>query len=246
MRRLTRFPLLLIALASPALVVAACGPEAAPAPVAPINVDLPSAAASSSSLAVASATPSPSPSPSASTDPSDARQAAIEEAERSGMIPPNEPDGGAMFGAALGSFGSAGTRAGPGSAQGTLRQGVTQVKGPLPPEVIQRIVRQNFGRFRLCYEKGLLSNATLEGKVVVRFVIDRGGAVSSAKDSASDLPDKAVVSCVVRGFANLSFPQPQSGEVTVTYPILFTPGTPTPASSAPSAPAKPPASPPRK
>ncbi|HLM76117.1 MAG TPA: FHA domain-containing protein, partial [Polyangiaceae bacterium] len=28
----------------------------------------------------------------------------------------------------------------------------TSVSGRLPPEVIQRIVRQNFGRFRLCYE----------------------------------------------------------------------------------------------
>ena len=42
-------------------------------------------------------------------------------------------------------------------------QGATQVNGRLPPEVIQRIVRQNFGRFRLCYENGLRNNPNLAG-----------------------------------------------------------------------------------
>jgi hypothetical protein len=29
---------------------------------------------------------------------------------------------------------------------------------------------------------------------------------------------------VVRGFGNLSFPQPEGGMVTVVYPIMFNPG----------------------
>ncbi len=103
----------------------------------------------------------------------------------------------------------------------SLRQGALEVNGRLPPEVIQRIVRQNFGRFRLCYENGLRSNPSLEGKVVVKFVIDRSGAVASARDGGSDLPDPAVQACVIRGFRNLSFPQPEGGIVTVSYPIIF-------------------------
>lgn len=100
----------------------------------------------------------------------------------------------------------------------------TQVSGRLPPEVIQRIVRQNFGRFRLCYENGLRNNPNLQGRVGVRFVIGRDGAVSSVANGGSDLPDSAVVSCVVRAFYGLSFPQPEEGIVTVTYPIMFSPG----------------------
>ncbi len=53
--------------------------------------------------------------------------------------------------------------------------------GRLPPEVIQRIVRQNFGRFRLCYENGLRNNPNLQGRVSVRFVIGRDGAVSNVR-----------------------------------------------------------------
>ena len=56
------------------------------------------------------------------------------------------------------------TRTGP-----SLREGAVQVNGRLPPEVIQRIVRQNFGRFRLCYEDGLKSNPELAGRVTVKF-----------------------------------------------------------------------------
>jgi hypothetical protein len=96
--------------------------------------------------------------------------------------------------------------------------------GHLPAEVIQRIVRQNFGRFRLCYEGGLRGNPGLTGRVAVKFIIDRNGSVSLASDGGSDLPDQAVVSCVVRAFANLSFPEPDSGIVKVTYPISFSPG----------------------
>ena len=98
------------------------------------------------------------------------------------------------------------------------------VSGRLPPEVIQRIVRQNFGRFRLCYENGMRGNPSLAGRVAVRFVIGRDGAVSNVGNGGSDLPDAAVVSCVVRAFYGLSFPQPDGGIVTVTYPIVFTAG----------------------
>jgi hypothetical protein len=38
------------------------------------------------------------------------------------------------------------------------------------------------------------------------------------------MPDQAVVGCVVRGFGNLSFPQPEGGIVTVVYPLIFNPG----------------------
>lgn len=106
-----------------------------------------------------------------------------------------------------------------------LREGnLDSVGGQIPPEVIQRIVRQNFGRFRLCYEDGLRTNPALGGRVAVRFVIDRHGSVAVASDGGSDLPDQNVIGCIVRGFQNLGFPEPKGGMVKVTYPILFTPG----------------------
>jgi hypothetical protein len=105
-----------------------------------------------------------------------------------------------------------------------MRQGPTTVEGRIPAEVIQRAVRQNFGRFRFCYQDGLRNNPSLAGRVAVRFVIDRGGAVSTVANGGSDLPDANVVSCVVRAFYGLSFPPPDNGIVMVTYPLMFSPG----------------------
>ena len=152
-----------------------------------------------------------------------------------------EGGGGRGEGIGLGSIGTIGHGAGTGTGQGfgsghgrlggshrtkppQVRMGATSVSGRLPPEVIQRIVRQNFGRFRLCYENGLRNNPNLQGRVGVRFVIGRDGAVSNVGNGGSDLPDGGVVSCVVRAFYGLSFPQPEGGIVTVVYPIMFSPG----------------------
>lgn len=110
------------------------------------------------------------------------------------------------------------------AAPTVVRYGAMSVSGRLPPEVIQRIIRQNFGRFRLCYERGLSMNPNLQGRVSIRFVIGRDGAVSNIGNAGSDMPDGGVVSCIVRSFYGLSFPQPEGGIVTVVYPISFSPG----------------------
>jgi hypothetical protein len=93
----------------------------------------------------------------------------------------------------------------------------------MPPEVIQRIVHDNFGRFRSCYEAGLRANPSLEGRVVTRFAIDRQGVVTMAQDGGSSLPNASVVACVVRSFYSLTFPEHDGGIVTVVYPLALLP-----------------------
>ena len=119
-------------------------------------------------------------------------------------------------------------RHGPGQAQGGKTEedralgGQLSVSGHLPPEVIQRVVRQSFPKIRACYETGLKTNPKLAGKISVRFVIAREGSVSSAtSDTDTTITDGAVVSCVVGQFKALTFPQPEGGIVTVVYPVVF-------------------------
>lgn len=152
-----------------------------------------------------------------------------------------EGGGGRGEGIGLGNIGTLGHGAGTGTGQGfgsghgrlggshktrspKVRMGATSVNGRLPAEVIRRIVRQNFGRFRMCYEQGLARNPNLEGRVGVRFVIGRDGSVSNVGNGGSDIPDSGVVSCTISAFYGLSFPQPEGGIVRVTYPIMFSPG----------------------
>lgn len=153
-----------------------------------------------------------------------------------------EGGGGRGEGQGLGSIGTIGHGAGTGTGQGfgsghgrlggahrtrppTVRAGAASVSGALPPEVVTRIVRQNFGRFRLCYENGLKNNPNLQGRVSVRFVIRADGEVMNVGNGGSDMPDGNVVTCVVRAFHALSFPEPENKQfVTVVYPIMFSPG----------------------
>ncbi|MEZ4302798.1 MAG: AgmX/PglI C-terminal domain-containing protein [Polyangiaceae bacterium] len=94
----------------------------------------------------------------------------------------------------------------------------------LPPDAIRRVVQQNHGRFRACYERGLAANPSLSGGVTTKFLIGAGGLVKSAANLGADLADKDVVSCVTRTFAGLAFPEPPDGRpVTVTYPLTFSP-----------------------
>ena len=158
-----------------------------------------------------------------------------------GLSGTGEGGGGRGEGIGMGTIGTIGRGSGGGDGDGfghghdhlggrhkqtvpTLRPETTTINGRLPQEVIQRIVRQNFGRFRLCYDNGLRTNPSLSGRVSVKFAIDRTGAVAMSQDGGSELPDCSVVECVVRGFSNLSFPAPDGGIVTVVYPILFSPG----------------------
>jgi hypothetical protein len=177
------------------------------------------------------------PPPSAAPSPASRRRAEplADESAGLGLTGVGEGGGGRGEGIGLGGVGSGqgfGTGHGRigGSHSGsapTLRQGVLNVSGGLPQEVVSRIVRQNFGRFRLCYENGLRSNPSLEGRVTVRFQIGKDGAVSTTSDGGSDMPDANVIGCVQRAFGSMSFPAPEGGSaVMVTFPINFSPGSP--------------------
>lgn len=104
-----------------------------------------------------------------------------------------------------------------------LREAVAEVSGRLPPDTIRRVVRQNHPRLRGCYERGLMTNPTLTGRVNVRFVIGSEGRVTHVTEAGSDLPDAGVARCVARAFHDISFPKPEGGIVTVIYPISFHP-----------------------
>ncbi len=96
--------------------------------------------------------------------------------------------------------------------------------GKLPPDVIKRVIRANFPRFRACYEQGLKKDPGLKGTVAVRFIIDTTGAVESASLSGGSMSDTGVSSCVLGVYRTVSFPEPESGKVLVTYPIDFQSG----------------------
>lgn len=97
-------------------------------------------------------------------------------------------------------------------------------KGALPPEVIKRIVRASFNKFRYCFFTALAKDPKLTGKTVVQFVIDEHGAVSSYKlDPATTIADATMNACVLGHYKGIAFPEPTTGKVEVTHTLEYAP-----------------------
>jgi hypothetical protein len=104
----------------------------------------------------------------------------------------------------------------------SVRAGISEVLGSLPPAVIQRIVRRHMGEVRACYERGLIERPTLNGRVEVRFVISPTGAVQTATVGSSDLGAPAVEQCITTAVQGWTFPEPEGGGVvSVMYPFVL-------------------------
>ena len=77
-------------------------------------------------------------------------------------------------------------------------------------------------RIKFCYQKELVKNPKLFGKITIRFIIGKDGRVSMAKVQSSTMHNKIVENCVVRVFYQMAFPKPRGGGIViVTYPFIF-------------------------
>jgi TonB family protein len=72
------------------------------------------------------------------------------------------------------------------------------------------------------YERQLLRNPSLAGRVAVRLVIGPDGSVVSATVASSTIGSTEVEQGVVNVLRNIQFPAPEGGGVhIVTYPFVF-------------------------
>lgn len=100
-----------------------------------------------------------------------------------------------------------------------LRMPPFEASPGLPKEVIQRILRQRYGQFRACYERGLARNPNLEGKLQLKLIIDAEGAVK-ASAGASSIPDQQVTACILNAANRLRMPKPEGGQTVRARPTL--------------------------
>lgn len=94
-------------------------------------------------------------------------------------------------------------------------------RGRLPIATIEEVAEHGFPLYAACMREGLFRDNALQGRVLLHFTIDENGRVQELRDAGSDLPDPQVIDCVAEAFYALQFPEPEGGEVRVTYPILL-------------------------
>ncbi|PID38587.1 MAG: hypothetical protein CSB49_04800 [Proteobacteria bacterium] len=93
--------------------------------------------------------------------------------------------------------------------------------GVLSRAAIQKVVSRHMHKVQACYERQLLTNPGLSGKVVFDWVISPSGSVGSARQTSSSLRSAAVSTCILREIRRWRFPKPVGGSVNVRYPFVF-------------------------
>lgn len=111
-----------------------------------------------------------------------------------------------------------------GNAPKEVKVGIAAPSGDfsgLTAEEIDRVVRSKAGLYKACYQKELNHSPGIGGKMVVHFVINGEGHVTSA--NGGGLGNADVESCVVRNIRSLVFPA-KGGTANVNYPFVFSQG----------------------
>lgn len=97
------------------------------------------------------------------------------------------------------------------------------------PGTLRQIIRTKNDDYQRCYEEALSRRATLEGRMVIDFTVDRDGMVRHAcEEPSTTLPetidDPPLAACLTQAFTHIQFPE--LGDVCPTmrihYPMTFT------------------------
>lgn len=96
-----------------------------------------------------------------------------------------------------------------------------RVSGYLSPEQIARVVRAHSSALRYCYEVEVQRQPSLRGRIVASWQISLSGSVSSARIDSSTMSNPRVEGCIARQIRRWHFPQPDGGEVRVSFPFVF-------------------------
>jgi hypothetical protein len=113
----------------------------------------------------------------------------------------------------------------PGRGRGELSVRVAtetpRVSGYLSPEQVMRVVRANMAAVRYCYENELARQPSLRGRIVIAWRVNREGRVASPRVGSSTMGNARVEGCIVRQVRNWRFPEPDGGEVDISFPFVF-------------------------
>ena len=86
------------------------------------------------------------------------------------------------------------------------------------PDVIRRVVRRHMSEITGCYQSAVRRLPTIEGRMVVRFVLGPDGVVMGAMTTEDELGDTQLASCITSAFSRWEFAA--TGTVAnVSYPI---------------------------
>ncbi len=94
--------------------------------------------------------------------------------------------------------------------------------GGLDKSLIAAVVQANIGQIKHCYERQLIVDPNIFGKVVAQWTINKDGAVSVTSVKKTTMNNAPVENCILGKIKGWNFPKPKGGgQVLVSYPFLF-------------------------
>ncbi|AZZ35670.1 hypothetical protein CIK05_02265 [Bdellovibrio sp. qaytius] len=89
-------------------------------------------------------------------------------------------------------------------------------------DAVRNAMRTHVPQYKECYDAEIKKNKKLEGKVVLRWMINGDGQVEEEKIQTTTLNNKKVEKCLLNVLSKTTFPKPDAGAIAdVSYPLLF-------------------------
>jgi predicted component of type VI protein secretion system len=110
---------------------------------------------------------------------------------------------------------------GPVRGQVTKLNSSAKVTGSLSREDVSRVVNEHSNQLTACYEKVLMTDPGLAGKITLDWTVKMDGLVKDVRVASSTLSNPKVAVCVVEAVKGWKFPKPVGGEALISYPFLF-------------------------
>ena len=95
------------------------------------------------------------------------------------------------------------------------------VQGNIDRDAVAKTVNAHIQEIFACYERQLLKETGLTGKVAVEWTISTSGRVVTAKIKSSTLRSAAVEGCILEKLKVWQFPPAIGGVVVISYPFMF-------------------------
>jgi outer membrane biosynthesis protein TonB len=90
------------------------------------------------------------------------------------------------------------------------------------PSSLRSVLAGRAAQARRCYERALMQNNMLQGRMQISVRIGPNGSVCSANLTQNEL-DPGVGNCVLGIFRSTTFPAPKGGCVDASVPLRFEP-----------------------
>ncbi len=125
-------------------------------------------------------------------------------------------------GAGIGALGAG--NIGKGKVGGSVTSAVSRnigAQGTIDKEAVAKAINAHLHEVSSCYERALLKEPGLAGKIVLEWQITVTGGVGFAKTKSSTMKSSAVEQCILGSLKTWRFPPAKGAGVLITYPFMF-------------------------